>query len=83
MSKSWRPHARRSRWSRVSCSSGKIETQESQDVKELEAIHQEVQVVKSLLLSTGKIETQESQGVKELEAIHQEVQVVKSLLLSR
>jgi hypothetical protein len=51
MSKSWRTFARRSRWSRVSCSEGKIETQESQGVEELGAIRQEVQVVKSLLLS--------------------------------
>ena len=51
MLKSWKPFARRSRWSRVSCSAGKIETHESQGPKELEAIGQEVQVVKSLLLS--------------------------------
>ncbi len=51
MPKRWRKIARRSRWSRVCCSSRKIETQRSQGVKELEAIRQEVQMVKSLLLS--------------------------------
>jgi hypothetical protein len=61
-----------SRWSRVSCSAGKKETQESQGAKELEAIRQEVQLVK-VCCSAGKIKTQESHGV----------QVVKSLLLSR
>jgi hypothetical protein len=37
--------------SRVSCSAGKVETQGSQGGKEMEAIRQEVEVVKSLLLS--------------------------------
>jgi hypothetical protein len=71
-----------SRWSSVSCSAGKTETQENQGAKELEAIPRRSRWSR-VSCSAGMIETQGSLGAKELEAIRQEVQVVKSLLLSR